>query len=642
MAFQEKLQVEIETIFNSAGFDKLQAELKQTKAQMAATFGQVQQLRGLRREAERFAGVMEQAGLGEREGGGAPFFDMETGAPVDAANATERMADAMDRASVVSAGFSENVTEGAGALQEAQEMAQGMRLPFNQDNRRIADVVPQGNQDPMGMNRIRSMNMPQTRSLFGGSGITRFNLSLGRLSELSSISRIQLRKLGASAKNVGASMYDAAGGVRGLQMRLLGLQFTMMTIAFVFGGLMMSALGAVGVFKVLGNTLKFLFLPTALNVLGGVLGIQEAVMNMDKSTRKLIGNIFFWISAIAALVGLFAVLAKAILTVLGPVISLLQMIGDTESAIGGLKVVGGKLVSFFKVLGRWALRLAGILRTGLVYAWGLLQSAFSVVASSLATILAFLGGLVAAFLIVTTAAKKFGKKVALIIGAILIVIGALVAAVASTPVVIAAAIGVIIGAILGLIWTFKDTIISVFQGIVNAIVGFFEWLYNVLIGNSIIPKLIKGIINWFMKLPGMAVDVGIGMVKGIVKGLKSLSGAIWNAFKKILPDFVVNALEGAAGAVAGVAGGIANTVGNLAGGVANAAGNLASGVANTVGGFFGGGGNKAGTTNVQNNQINAQVQVNGPEETPQETGRKFGQGLAQGLNNKTSNISSGT
>jgi len=618
MAFQEKLQVEIETIFDSAGFDKLQQELKQTKAQMAATFGQVKQLRNLRREADKFGEVLQNAGLTETgENVGQPFRDMETGQLVDAASGTERMADAMDRMEVASAGFSENVSTPNQALQ-------GVRDNVEQITDRMG-VAGQGfsmnvQDDPMNMQQIRNMETPDTRGMFSGPGrsLTRFNLNLARMSELSSISRIQLRKLGGTAMSFAGTMRAAAAGTQQLQMRLLGLQFTMMTIAFVFGGMMMSALGAVGVFKVLGNTLKFLFLPTALNVLGGVLDIQDAVMGLDKDTRRLIGDIFFWIAAITALISIFAVLGKGLITVVG----------------------------ILNTLGGWLLKIGQVL-------WSI-GSAISAVTA------AFIGGLVGAFLIVVTAAKKFGKMVALAIGVILIAIGAVVAAVASIPAVIAAAIGVVVGAILGLIWTFKDEIVAAISGLISFLVNAgkalldlllwpFKKAYEMIVGNSIIPDLVNDVMGWLMKLPKAALNIGSNIVNSIVKGIKGIGNGIWNALKSVLPDFIVDALEGAAGMVGGalstagnVAGGIANTVGNLAGGVANAAGNFASGVGNAVGGFFGGGNNQGGGANVQNNQINASVQIQDSKETPQETGRKFGQGVSQGLNNQTSNISSGT
>jgi len=585
---------------------------------MAATFGQVKQLRNLRREADKFGEVLQNAGLTETgENVGQPFRDMETGQLVDAASGTERMADAMDRMEVASAGFSENVST-------PNEALQGVRDNVEQITYRMG-VAGQGfsmnvQDDPMNMQQVRNMETPDTRGMFSGPGrsLTRFNLNLARMSELSSISRIQLSKLGNSAMSLAGRMRAAAAGTQQLQMRLLGLQFTMMTVAFIFGGMMMSALGAVGVFKVLGNTLKFLFLPTALNVLGGVLDLQSAVLGLDKSTREQIGTVFYWIAAITAVISIFAVLGKAVITV-----------------VGILSTLGGWIVTIIEfIAGGLSGAIAGV-------------------------VVAFVG----AFAAVHAAFKMFGNVVGSIVTVLFVLGGALLAVAGffvSIPALIAAGIAMILGAIIAFAWNMRDQIVAVLQGLVSAILGIgkalldvllwpFKKAYEMIVGNSIIPDLVNDVMGWLMKLPKAALNIGSNIVNSIIKGIKGIGNGIWNALKSVLPDFIVDALEGAAGMVGGalstagnVAGGIANTVGNLAGGVANAAGNFASGVGNAVGGFFGGGNNQGGGANVQNNQINASVQIQDSKETPQETGRKFGQGVSQGLNNQTSNISSGT
>lgn len=615
--FTENLKVEIESIFNSAGFDKLQAELKQTQTQLAATFGQVKKMRAMRREARKFGSVMERAGLAKREKGDAPFSNLASGAgrkgsPVDAEKATQRMARAMGEMEMVSAGLSQNVGNVNSHMQEAANAAVNT----------LGGIESSGFADTMSTRKFQET----TRST-------------NRLGKSFRRARSGAVRLGAGIGAVGSALSSAAPAARKLQMRLLGLQFTMLTVAFIFGGLMAGALGAVGVFEVLGNTLKFLFLPTALNVLGGVLGIQEAVMSMDEETRQLIGDIFFWISAFAIVIGLAAALGKAVL-----------------SLVGFLKVLGG----VFKFIGAF-LNIFGV--------------GISTVAGLIAGLLGFLGGLVAGFLIVTKVAAKFGKKVALIVGSILVVLGAALALIASAPLTIAAAVGLAIGALIGLLVTFKDevfafigAVIGLFVGFVKGVIGLFFGLidfivndvvggfvqmgkdiFNLLFGGSIFPDLINGIIGLFkdlvkfvaslpLKFAKIALNLGKAFVKAIVKGINAVGGMIWDALKSFLPSQVVDALEAAGGFVKG---GI-NVAGDLAGGVANAAGNLAGGAANAVSDLFGGGDNtNTNQTNVQQNNINAEVQVNDKEETPQETGREFGRGAADGLNQRANNNASG-
>ena len=50
------------------------------------------------------------------------------------------------------------------------------------------------------------------------------------------------------------------------------------------------------------------------------------------------------------------------------------------------------------------------------------------------------------------------------------------------------------------------TIAGLVKGFVKGIVDFFKWLWDMLVGHSIIPDMIKAIRDWFKKLPGMILD----------------------------------------------------------------------------------------------------------------------------------------
>lgn len=58
---------------------------------------------------------------------------------------------------------------------------------------------------------------------------------------------------------------------------------------------------------------------------------------------------------------------------------------------------------------------------------------------------------------------------------------------------------------------------SVVGAIVGGIVDRFKWLYNILIGNSIVPDLIMGIIGWFTRLPGMAFSALASFASGLAR-----------------------------------------------------------------------------------------------------------------------------
>jgi len=68
--------------------------------------------------------------------------------------------------------------------------------------------------------------------------------------------------------------------------------------------------------------------------------------------------------------------------------------------------------------------------------------------------------------------------------------------------------------------------------LVDQIVGFFKWLWQQLVGGSIIPDLVNGIITWFGKLPGaigaifgkliaQASGWGSSLINGFLSGLQA-------------------------------------------------------------------------------------------------------------------------
>jgi phage tail tape measure protein, TP901 family, core region len=55
-------------------------------------------------------------------------------------------------------------------------------------------------------------------------------------------------------------------------------------------------------------------------------------------------------------------------------------------------------------------------------------------------------------------------------------------------------------------------LVGMLSGFVSGVVGFFTNLYNMLVGHSIIPDMINGIVDWFLKLPQMAIDAVQGLL----------------------------------------------------------------------------------------------------------------------------------
>ncbi|HEY6020693.1 MAG TPA: hypothetical protein VIY48_12605, partial [Candidatus Paceibacterota bacterium] len=103
------------------------------------------------------------------------------------------------------------------------------------------------------------------------------------------------------------------------------------------------------------------------------------------------------------------------------------------------------------------------------------------------------------------------------------------------------ALGDMIGALWdGIFAIFKgawDIIYGLVEGIVEGVIDWFKWLYDKLIGHSIIPDMINGIIEWFKSLPGKVWDAIISLKDKVVDvaikmwdAFTKKSSELWNAF----------------------------------------------------------------------------------------------------------------
>lgn len=103
-------------------------------------------------------------------------------------------------------------------------------------------------------------------------------------------------------------------------------------------------------------------------------------------------------------------------------------------------------------------------------------------------------------------------------------------------------------AIIGTLYNVGKAIVKFIEGLVKGIAGFFKWLYNLLVGNSIIPDMVNAIIRWFNTLVsrGMAIIRGLGnffrsfysayiapFVNGIRNGINLAVSAFTNLVSRI-------------------------------------------------------------------------------------------------------------
>lgn len=91
-------------------------------------------------------------------------------------------------------------------------------------------------------------------------------------------------------------------------------------------------------------------------------------------------------------------------------------------------------------------------------------------------------------------------------------------------------------------------IVAGIKAFVDSIIGFFVWLWDELVGHSIIPDMIKAIVKWFLSLPGMILDALKTLGADLLKLATDAMTALWNGAKAVW-DTVISWVKGLPGDV---------------------------------------------------------------------------------------------
>jgi phage-related protein len=115
--------------------------------------------------------------------------------------------------------------------------------------------------------------------------------------------------------------------------------------------------------------------------------------------------------------------------------------------------------------------------------------------------------------------------------------------------------------IAGIFQTAWYTVSGIVTGFVDGLIGFFKGLSDALVGHSIIPDMINGIVKWFAGLPQKALDAVhslLGLIGDFFSGLAK-SALDWGAnIVKNVASGITNAIGFVTTAVQGVANAISN------------------------------------------------------------------------------------
>lgn len=121
-------------------------------------------------------------------------------------------------------------------------------------------------------------------------------------------------------------------------------------------------------------------------------------------------------------------------------------------------------------------------------------------------------------------------------------------------------IGGLVMTIYGLLVGTFGAIINTAKGFVESIIHFFQGLYNTLVGHSIVPDMVNGIIEWFQKLPGRVMEFVKSMVDKVTKAIGDLKDDALAWGKSFIQNFIdginsmIDKVKGAAGNLAKIVG----------------------------------------------------------------------------------------
>jgi TP901 family phage tail tape measure protein len=186
----------------------------------------------------------------------------------------------------------------------------------------------------------------------------------------------------------------------------------------------------------------------------------------------------------------------------------LQILGITigQALLPAINEIVQALIPVVKGFAQWAKEHPGIVKLGV----------------AIAAVVAVIGPVVVGIGMLISAISTIGSVISGAVSAI----GAIIGAIAAIGWPVLVVIGIL--AALYLAWRNNwlgirdflkpviDTIVGWISGLVSQIVGFFRWLYDTLLGGSLIPDLVTGMLTWFSNMVTFVTGLWSNLVYSII------------------------------------------------------------------------------------------------------------------------------
>ncbi|RSO40116.1 hypothetical protein DMH15_15960, partial [Streptomyces sp. WAC 06725] len=369
-----------------------------------------------------------------------------------------------------------------------------------------------------------------------------------------------------------------------MQAGLRSLFTTMAQLARTAGPLLAQALGVVGqVLAKLGPPAQ-----TLIRALGTAL--QPVIRALGPVLVQAAGAVGQLVVACAPLITAVGQIVAAILPALGPVFGALGRIFAalapiiTQIASGIASYLSPVLSGLAQVIGQlisgYANQLVVILRSlaplapQIAQAMGAMGQAIGQVLVAVAPLLPAITQLGTKFLAELLPALLPLVQPLLRIATVMISIAAVAIGQYAVP-----AIGRLVGFINGLGSAFGPGIAAV-RALVKAISAPFEWLYDHLVGHSVIPDMVRGIVSWLAGLPGKA----IGAIASLPGALARMASQAASSFRSSVEAGIGTAVSWLRTVPSRALSALGNLGGLLRGAGAALVGGLVRGIESAIGG----------------------------------------------------------
>lgn len=323
----------------------------------------------------------------------------------------------------------------------------------------------------------------------------------------------QLDQFGASARGIGNASENASQQVRGIndriatfgkdakfasdmaktfRMDMLSVMFAGMQLMAVFGGMIGQMLKFTGASDALGAAMKSVLLPVTMLLQPLLISFAEFMMNLSKTQKLVLGVA----TVLLALTGLVAFVGAQIVMLSG--------------ALAGLTIAGAAVSTVLGVIAG----AIGIVAAGFMIGAEMINQANRKITDDM-------GFLEQVFIRVMKSFKQ------IIQGGITVLKGFM---------------NFIIGVFTGnwkKAWKGVEQVIKGFKKQVDAVFG------------DLVRGILRSVSSLASDISSKAKKVGSNLITSIAEGIKNAPDAIMNAIKDVAPDWVIDVMSSAGGAISG-------------------------------------------------------------------------------------------